>query len=158
MADVELKLDGLENLLKALKQPRPPRVRIGILGDGARADQEGGPTNATIGAAHEFGTSSVPMRSFLRVPLAEHLNKRLAASGLLDKKAMRDVIASGSLVPWLYKVAVIGEGIVQEAFDSGGFGKWPELKEETLHRKKVHQILVETTQLRNSITSEVVDE
>ncbi len=50
------------------------------------------------------------------------------------------------------KVAVVAEGIVAEAFDTGGFGQWPP---SDMTHKKVHQTLVETQQLRNSITSEV---
>lgn len=158
MADVELKIDGIEKLLKALKSSRLPRARIGILGEsGQRVVSSEQPaeapvTNAQVGAFHEFGTSKTPVRSFLRVPLMQHLNERLEKSKAFDKKAVRAVMAAGSLVPWMQKVCVIAEGIVQEAFDTGGFGEWPPSE---MDGKKVKQTLVETQQLRNSITSEV---
>lgn len=150
---LEMKLDGLDKLLKALKA-KPPVARVGILGDG-KPRTEGGKSNAEIGAAHEFGTSTLPQRSFLRVPLIDNLDKRLESSGAFDKAAMADVLRSGSVVPWVKKVAVIAEGIVFEAFDTGGFGKWVP---SNMDRKKNHQTLVETQQLRDSITSEVKDE
>lgn len=148
--DVTLKVDGLDKLLKALKS-KPPVARVGILGSkNARSGKEN--SNATVGAAHEFGTSKLPMRSFLRVPLTDNLQKYMEKSGLLDKEAMELVIKQGSLVPWIKKVAIIGESIVLDAFSTGGFGKW---KPSNMDKKLVKMTLVETQQLRNAITSEV---
>lgn len=150
----ELRLHGLDQLLKALKA-REPTARIGILGSGQRAGKGSPPSNATIGAWHEFGTSKMPMRSFLRVPLTDHLNDRLASAGAFDPETLKAVIASGSLIPWIKKVMIVAKVIVLEGFDTGGFGKWPDLAQSTWSKKKVQQILVETQQLRNSITTEV---
>lgn len=155
MSETTLKLDGLEKLLKALGSARKPVVRVGILGAAAREPIKGSktaPSNAQIGAWHEFGTSKSPVRSFLRMPLSEKLQKELDSSGALDKDTMQGVIKSGTVIPWLKKIAVLAEGIVADAFDTSGFGKW---KLSNMSRKKVHQTLVETQQLRNSITSEV---
>lgn len=153
MADTELRLDGLEKLLKALKNSKPPKVKIGILG--AKANRSGSElTNADIGAMHEFGTTSLPQRSFLRVPLADNLKKEMMGSGAFDKSTLIEVIKSGSFIPWLKKVAIMAEGIVADAFDSGGFGKW---RPSNMKGKKNEQTLVETQQLRNSITSEIVE-
>lgn len=152
---VELKTPGLDKLLKALKT-KPPQTRVGILGDKTVRGKDSGPnagrTNAEVGAAHEFGTTTLPQRSFLRIPISENLQKEMEKSGALDKDALNEVIKSGTLVPWMKKVAVIAEGIVADAFDTGGFGKW---QPSDMTRKKNHQTLIETQQLRNSITSEV---
>jgi phage gpG-like protein len=148
--DTTLEVKGLDKLLKALKS-KPPKARIGILGDAARSGDKG-VTNAQIGAAHEFGTTHLPVRSFLRVPLTDHLNKQIESSGALDKEALAQVMESGSVVSWMRKIMIIAEGIVADAFDSGGFGKW---QPSNMAKKKVQQTLVETQQLRNSITSEV---
>lgn len=150
---VELNIKPLEQLIKALKDP--PVARVGILG--SKNYRHGGSSNATIGAAHEFGTTSIPQRSFLRIPIQENLQKRLEAAGALDEQVLKQVIKTGSVVPWLKKVTVIAQGIVLDAFHTGGFGKWAALNPATLKRKKVQQILVETQQLRNSITHEVVE-
>lgn len=153
MADVEFKIDGLEKILKALKG-KPPIARVGILGKSA-AREGGGINNATIGAAHEFGTSNLPIRSFLRVPIADNLQKQLEKSGAFKEDALKDVLKQKTLKPWVDKMAIVAEGIVTDAFDTGGFGKWPALNPATMERKKVKMILVESQQLRDSITSEV---
>lgn len=147
---ITLNVQGLEKLLKALKQ-KPPTARVGILGQGtARSDGE--LSNAQIGAFHEFGTSRHPVRSFLRLPISALLNKELAASGLLKKEQMAEVLKTGSVIPWLKKVVLVAERIVLGAFDTGGYGTW--IPSNMAHKKNF-QTLVETQQLRNSITSEV---
>ncbi len=147
-----LETKGLDQLLKALKA-KPPEARVGILGQKAvRTDSKAGPNNAEVGAAHEFGTATLPQRSFLRVPIAEHLEKRMESSGALDKETLQEVIRNGTILPWMKKIAVLAEGIVKEAFDTTGFGKWPP---SNMRYKAVKQTLVETQQLRNAITSDV---
>lgn len=151
--DVEIKLDGLDKLIKALKA-QPPMARVGILGnhDGRST---GGQSNATIGAAHEFGTSTLPMRSFLRIPLSYGLQTALEQAGAFTEDTLKKVIASKSLVPWVEVAAIEAVGVVLEAFDTAGNGSWAPLRPDTMRRKKVKQILVETQQLRNSISYEV---
>lgn len=154
MADdvTTLNIKGLENLIKALKA-RPMMVRVGVLGENAmRNDGQDGPSNATIGAWHEFGTSRTPVRSFLRMPLTVFLDKEMKKSGLLTKETLAQVIKEKSLLPWLKKVAVVAEGVVAKAFDTGGFGTWPP---SDFSKKHNHQTLVESQQLRNSITSDI---
>ncbi len=155
----QLKTPGLDKIMKALGG-KPPVGRVGILGDKTVRGENGegeqlsksGPSNAEIGAAHEYGTSKLPQRSFLRVPISENLASRLKSSGLTNKDTLKEVVKTGSVVAWLKLVMIEAEGIVIEAFDSGGFGKW---KPSNMTKKKNHQTLVETQQLRNSITSEV---
>jgi len=150
--DVVLKNDKLNDFIKAMK--KPPTARVGILGSkNVRSGKS--KSNATIGAAHEFGTKDMPQRSFLRIPISENLNKYLEASGAFNKALLAQVMKEKSFVPWMKKVAAVAEKIVLEAFDSSGFGKWPQLKPQTMAKKTNQQILVETGQLRNSITSEV---
>lgn len=155
MADTDLKIDGLQKFSKALKE-KPPQVRVGILGNfNARSEPGSGPNNATIGAAHEYGTSRLATRSFLRVPLTTYLEKELEGSGAFTEDAMKRVIAQKSLLPWVEKMGIVAVGIVLDAFNTGGSGTWAPLSAETMARKKVKQILVETQQLRNSVTYEV---
>jgi phage gpG-like protein len=148
----KINIKGLEGLIKSLKG-KTPVARIGILGDGASRNS-GAKSNAEIGAVHEFGSGKMPQRSFLRVPIAENLEKFLASAGAFDKEALALVVKEGSLVPYIKRVATVAEAVVFEGFDTGGFGKWPP---SNMAYKKVHQTLVETQQLRNSITSEVIE-
>lgn len=153
--DVTLNVKGLDQLLKALKA-RPPVARVGVLGSKAHRSDGGPASNALVGAVHEFGSPArgIPQRSFLRIPISENLQKYMVKSGALDKTVLRDVVKQGTLLPWMRKVAVLAEGIVADAFSSSGFGKWVPWKNPS-YTNNAGQILVDTTQLRNSITSEV---
>lgn len=146
----EINTKGLDQLMKAING-KLPSARVGILGSKTVRNSDG-PNNATIGAAHEFGTTTLPMRSFLRMPISRNLKKKMESAGAFTKEAAQLVIQQGSLLPWMKKVAVLAEACVLEAFDSGGFGEW---QASNMAHKQVKQTLVETQQLRNSITSEV---
>jgi hypothetical protein len=150
--ELTMDLSGLEKLRKALGGDLP-ELKVGILGDSART---GGQTNAEIGYRHEVGVG-VPRRSFLRDPLEENLENYLESSGAFDNDVLADVIKGGSVTPWLQKVGVVAENVIADAFATGGFGNWPALSPLTVRRKRNNQILVETNQLRDSITSEVKD-
>jgi hypothetical protein len=152
MSESRLELKGLDKLLKALKQ-KPPSIKVGILGDSAPRDG-GGPNNASIGAVHEFGNSTHPQRSFLRIPISKNLKKKMEQSGAFDKATFQKVMAEGSIIPWATKVGFLAVECSIDAFAEGG-GKGNRWKPSDMRRKKVHQTLVETQQLRNSITSEV---
>lgn len=149
--DVQLNMKGLEDLLKAMKG-KLPFARVGILGDKDTREKGDAPSNATIGARHEFGTETLPIRSFLRMPLTEQMQKYLDDSGAFTREAFAKVLKDRSLTEWVKKIGIVGEAVIADAFNTGGFGKWAP---SDMTRKKNHQTLVETQQLRNSITSEV---
>lgn len=173
MEDVHLDTRNLDALIKAMKE-NLSRARIGILGSKTvrnNVKTSGGKyinavsnklpstkinfsTNAAIGAIHEFGGSKMPMRSFLRMPITEYLQKRMESSGAFDKDSMNEVLKQKSVVPWLKKIATIAEAIVVEAFETGGFGKWPAWKTPG-YSNDDNRLLVDTRQLRESISSEV---
>lgn len=149
MSDYEttMEVKGLKALHEALKG-RLPTCRVGIIGkNNSRKDNT--LTNSEVGAAHEYGTNKLPQRSFLRVPLADHLTKEMENSNILTDEHLKKVIATKSIVPWIEDVGMIALKIVLEAFDTCGFGKW---KPSEMRYKKIKQTLVETTQLRDSIS------
>lgn len=154
-----LKTDGLDKLIKSL-HGKTPTIRVGVLGSkasrAAPAGSQENPNNAEVGATHEFGspTEGVPQRSFLRIPISDNLDKKLTESGAFDPDTLSKVVKQGTVTPWMKKIAIIAENIVSEAFDTGGFGKWPRWKNKK-YKNNTGQILVDTAQLRNSITSEV---
>ena len=145
----EFDFSKLDTILKTLKENQYS-VRVGILsGKDVRTD---GLSNATIGAKHEFGDSSLPQRSFLRMPLSEKMPKELERVGIFNEKDINDVIKDSSLRNFAQKIGVIAVRTVLIAFDSGGFGKW---RPSNMDFKKTKQTLVETHQLRDSITFDV---
>ena len=148
---VELNDKKLKDLIKALKG-KVPKARVGILGGAKNSRKDDTQTNAEIGAKHEFGDDQVPQRSFLRVPLSDNLQKYLEKNGAFNKDVFEKVLKEKSIYEWVKKLAITAEQIIAEGFASGGYGKW---KPSNMEHKKVHQTLVETQQLRNSITSDV---
>lgn len=146
MSDVNFA--GLETLIKLLKGTNR-QVKVGILQDTVHEGST--KTNASIGAAHEFGTEELPQRSFLRMPIARRIDKELPK--FIGKKDFLTALKTKDLTPVLVKAGIAAEACVADAFDTGGFGEWPA---SNMQYKKNHQTLVETQQLRNSITSEVV--
>lgn len=137
----------LNKLIKAFD--KIPVARVGVLGAKNARSGSGEKTNAEIGAKHEFGFSGMPIRSFLRVPVTDNLNKYLEKSDAFDEDTIERVIREGSIAKWIGLVAITAVSIVLDGFDTGGFGKW---KPSIMARKKNKQTLVETTQLRDSIT------
>ena len=156
--DVVLNFKGLDKLMEAFKDP--PHVRVGILGGKMRQPAENDPfgehvkTNAEVGAIHEFGTDKFPVRSFLRIPIAKNLQTILKdETNAFDKETLAAVIEKGDITDWMKIVGAAAELAVSDAFDTGGDGAWIP---SNMEHKKNHQTLVETAQLRRSISSEVV--
>ncbi len=129
-------------------------AKVGILGShGARKSSEG-VTNADIGLAHEKGVKSrnLPRRSWLEEPLQDHLKDHYIKLG---KKAIVGLLNSNYVQAYA-ELGLVCEVIIQKGFETGGYGKWKELKASTIRRKGSSAILIDTAQLRKAITSEVV--
>ncbi len=143
-------LAGLENFSKNLGQKK--KVQIGIFGN--KSSRKGGAlTNADVGAIHEYGSFSrgIPERSFLRAPLRFKTARILKEAG---KKFFEMFSSKNKNVFWK-SLAISAEGVVQEAFSTGGYGKWAKLAPATVKRKGSDAILIQTAQLRRAIASRV---
>lgn len=130
-------------------------ARVGILGTNSSNSREDKSflTNSDIGFKHEFGSRSenIPKRSFLREPMMEKLNDDVIKKRLKLKK----IIESLDMKSFFVTLGIIGESVVQRAFSTRGFGKWPPNSPATIARKKSDSPLIDTAQLRKSITSDV---
>lgn len=165
----EIKIEGLEKLVKALKVKNPPKIHLGIVG--SKPERGNGSTNAEIGAAHEYGSvkHNLPARSFLRMPINTHLNEAMKNAGMTDDGTLRKVITEGSLMPWLEKIKLIAKGIVIEAFDTEGYGRWAKWSESYAAQQRLkmmskktggkgtnNKILDDTGQLKGAIDAVIV--
>ena len=146
---------GLMDLRKVLDAKL--QARVGILGSDAttaRETEEGkAQTNSEIGIKHEFGVrgEKIPKRSFLREPIQEKFEDETVK----HKKSFKKSFESGNIKQVYQKLAVIAEGIVLQAFATAGFGKWAPNTAVTVARKGSDTPLIDTAQLRKSITSDV---
>lgn len=143
---IKLVTQYIKNLEKAKKSAiyvGLPKEKVGgkVYGTGINVIE--------VGAIHEFGSGPIPQRSFLRVPFSvkqKELEKALTNQFRLVATQGKDATKALSVV------AVLAQSIAQEAFTTRGFGKWPDISEETKRRKGSTQPLIDTGTLRGSIT------
>jgi hypothetical protein len=136
-------------------------ARVGVLGKSvARTNIDGSNlTNAEIGAIHEMGSVKTPRRSALRDTLYDVKAKdlRLVIQTLLKNYLKPKSSLTASTV--FKRIGAAGESFVDEAFATGGFGRWPALAASTVKMKAKKglstAILIATTLYRRSITSDV---
>jgi hypothetical protein len=147
---------GAAKLLRATKELRTAAVRVGILGGNASAgkrQREGGSSDASVAlvaAAHELGLG-VPLRSWLRTPIdtmRPEIEKRLRM--LAQKVAHGDLTVDGALEQLgLWLVGELQKGI------AAGLPVTP-LAPATIAKKGSSKPLIDTGQMRSSISHEVV--
>ncbi len=169
---------GLRGLRKVMKGVASKAVKVGVLASTAARDNSNlaeGSTgkdanNAEVGFLNEFGSKTgyvaisaftgkaiqgqgVPERSFLRVPLTNHLQDKENFVGKGVMSAIEGNIGPEGAAETL---GLAGEQVVGEAFATQGFGVWPPNSDQTAAWKGANRPLVDTGQLADSITSEVV--
>lgn len=155
---ITMNLDGLEDLARQLG--RKYRARVGILGSHADRPAVSGSkvknplNNAELGMVHMFGSikRKIPARDFLKMPIEFKKQEIIKAMGTtVVKKALEN-----REIKRIYKIlGAAAEAAVLEGFQTGGFGKWPALKPRTVARKGSNKILIDTSELQKSITSDV---
>lgn len=134
-------------------------VKLGILGqkaDRSAGDEDEEVTNAELGFIHEFGSvkKNIPIRSWLRMPIIAKTKDIIKAIAKQKKKIEKDA-AEGNNPEELYKfLGVAGEEAVQEAFDTGGFGKWEDKKPTKANEGKMSPLII-TGEMRRSVSSSV---
>jgi len=164
---VKLDLDKLNAIQQVLGSKLI--TQVGILGQktnrtlaiegthkaGKKASEQ---SNADIGMRHEFGVKSegLPRRSFLLMPLQQKADELLKIRKALWEEFLAGKQTLASLKLAYTKLGIGAETIIQKAFETGGFGKWQPDAPSTVLRKKSSAILIDTGQLRRSISSRVV--
>ncbi len=126
-------------------------VRVGVFQEATAPDGE---KVASYGADNEFGVPErrIPERSFIRMPIETKAGK-IAAD---VEKRKRDRIEQGNIRGIFEDIGLAAEAVIQEAFDTRGFGTWKENAEMTVELKGSDAPLIDEGLLRRSITSRVV--
>jgi len=145
----------LQAILKKVTTDKAKGVRIGILGSGQA--REDGLTNAEVGSIHEFGSFSkgIEKRSFLKDTIT--IKKKEIRHAIVGE--IKDVsVGKKTKTLALARIGLVIEGFVIDSFNTGGFGKWAKLSLKTIAQKTKNstKILVDTSSLKNSITSKVI--
>lgn len=130
-------------------------VKVGVLGDSASRTGDTTINNVELGVIHELGsvTKNIPPRSFLRMPLQAKSDQLTKFIG--SKKSM-DMILKGNVNGALAMLGAYAESWIQSAFASRGFGQWKPNSPITIARKGSSAPLIDTGELRRSVSSEVV--
>lgn len=156
-------MDSLEKIQKSLEKAKHFRAQVGIFGnkdERSAKGSEGGLTNADIGARMEFGFtisegtfkgSRVAARSFLRMPIATHLGE---IRDMMKSSAMA-LLVSGKLDVLFKRLGIACEKIIDQAFQTSGWGSWKPNSPITIILKGSDRPLIDTVQLRRSIASRV---
>lgn len=161
---VKLDVSGLLKFTKFLDKGLPS-VKVGITGNKATLVRKEpgatkGITNAELGFIQEFGKMTgkqrIPARSFIIMPLKTRLNPYLKKSLKMTQKAFEKAVRNGKAEEFAAKVGVIAENVIQDAFATSGWGSWEANKPSTIKRKGSDKPLIDTGELRRSISSEVI--
>lgn len=113
-----------------------------------------GLSNAELGLIHEKGSPSrgIKPRSFLEMPLTTKMPALMQKIGAMLLEGL-----NASNIELAYKkLGAAGETIVLQAFSTRGFGRWKVNSPATIARKGSDKPLIDTGQLRASISYRVV--
>ncbi|MCK5603146.1 hypothetical protein KAR91_14790 [Candidatus Pacearchaeota archaeon] len=139
---------GVKALIKRLRNPGT--VEVGIIDAGPHQKSED-MTVATIGFVHEFGSTdgNILERSFLRSTITGDRKDILA----LNKKLLKSIINGSMKVP--HALGLLGDFVADKVSQKIVKLRTPPNKAATIRAKGSSNPLVDTGQLKNSITWEV---
>ena len=148
---------GFNNVVRGMSTLGKPVVEVGILAASAGAGYSKGTTVLDVAAWNEFGTSRIPSRSFLRAWYDENVQKvrEWLCTGM--QRVLKEWIASGGKGKgagdaFLNKIGLKIVGEVQARIASS---IPPPNAPSTVKRKGSSTTLIDTGQLRSSITHRV---
>ena len=160
---------GIKNLKENLAKLKALQAKVGIW-DQARYPETGERVIDTA-MLHEYGSNhsrtfnykgqnitiknGIPQRSIFRTPIFDH-KKRVIHSKETIKAKVIIALADGNVEEPLDFMAFNAWGIVQEAFETRGFGKWlPNMNKEYIKLKGPTTPLIDTGLMRRLVDKKV---
>ncbi len=145
---IKIDVSGLQQLDKFLSNQKPALLGV-FQSEDARDDKE---SNVAIAAKHELGSFSenIPQRSIFRMPLKVKSkdiagNATIAIKNNLTNPKGIDIVAKA--------IGAAGLGVIQEAFDTKGFGQWKPNSPATIAAKGGKNTpLINKAELRQAVT------
>ena len=124
-------------------------VKVGLPeGSAASAAYSSGVTVLEVGTWHEYGFGFNPQRSWLRLPFRI---KRDDLAGTIDAQ-WADVVEGKDVDAALGLIGVKAKNISVGAFQTGGYGQWPDISDAQKEAKGSSRILFDQGILSGSIT------
>ena len=150
---LDTNLKKLERYYVELKKSKKAHVDVGVIASKlSEKIYKSGVDVTQVAATHEFGTTIVPRRSFLKMPFEL---KKKELSGFIGEQYALIFEGKIDTKRALNLVGATARNISVEAFNTGGYGEWQPLSQETVDKKGTATILVETGTLKQSINWEV---
>lgn len=171
MNTVTTNFSALDSLRKGVARLAELEVKVGILKSKAArkaSTDSSGIDNPTLGAIHEFGSMSrhIPARSWLRMPLGTRFKSAMQKTG--SDRWIENLAENGAQ----HTAALVGveaEGVIQDAFATGGWGAWPKwsksylafrMRRDRARSKRIGpllpgSLLIDSAQMRHSVSSVV---
>lgn len=138
---------GLEKLVAKLKEKH--FVEVGYFKEAKAPD---GSSVAGYMAPNEFGAiigkKKIPKRSSIRMPLQVKSKKIQNYVYLKAKKHLE----AGDILAIFEDIGIAAESVIQEAFDTRGFGTWPPNAEMTIALKGSDAPLIDKGLARKAVT------
>lgn len=147
------KFDKLKKELAEANKNKP-KVNVGIMGKEAKEKHKGSEfSNVDIATVHEFGTDTIPERSFIRSTY-DRDQKRFFEILKRYKLKMAQGQMDAKMV--LTFVGEFAQKQIQQTITDGGI-PFIENTPETVRRKGSSSPLIDTGQMRQSVRYEVVN-
>lgn len=142
---------GLKGFLERFRDTGKPKVYIGVPASNNGIHKDSKINIATLLALHVYGapTRGIPQRDPLRPPLIANAQRYtdLMAQGI------KNALANGTDPNVVYeKIGIVASNDVKDYFVSGSFKP---LDQKTIDRKGSSKPLIDTGEMRSSITYEV---
>lgn len=150
MSELEI-VKRLKKLMERAEQLNRIELVVGIPNDKNSRDESSGITNSELGVIHEFGVpeKNIPERSFMRSTASEEAEN----VGRLSNVQIAEYLKSENSTHDVF--ATVGTYLQGKIIDKITDGNFEPNKEETIKRKKSSKALIDTGQLRGSITYEI---
>lgn len=126
-----------------------PSVKIGVLGSEGNHEESEGLTVVDVATFNEFGTETIPERSFIRSTVDQKFNTYLERSKQLQAKCVLQELSVGKAL------SVLGELIQSDIVATINQGVEPENSPRTIAMKGSSKPLVDSGQLKQSIRYKV---
>lgn len=148
-----IKIDNkLKKEIAKIEQLQKQTIRVGVIGDGSTRDD--GLTNAFLLFLHTWGsvTRNIPPR-----PVLDAIEVKQQDFGNNTQQIMHKLLINKlDVLTTAKQIGALALSYILMSFETKGFGRWPELKPQTIEKKNSDAILIQTGQLKRSLTFDVV--
>lgn len=150
---IKVKDNGYKEVLKSLTSGENPTIKVGVFGSKASEEHSAGVSVLDIANFHEFGLGNNPERSFVRGWAEENES---AVVGMLKKEIQASVKRRDtSFSRGFDRIGLYCQSGIQQRISDG---IPPPLAPSTVKRKGSSTPLIDTGQLRSSVTYQVLRE